>query len=420
MSSSGIRIRDGVDGEVLLARAFLSRVAEPACLPVWDVVGRAGPVAAARAIRARRGTDDLLAATAARCASADPHADLAAADRHGIRLVVPESADWPHFAFACLEAAGAARLAEYRRGSWQQSRTGEPIPPLALWVRGTAERATLGIRSVGIVGARAATPYGEHVASDFGAGLAGRGFEVVSGGAYGIDAAAHRGALAVGGHTVVVSAGGLDRAYPPSNAALFERAAGQGLVVSESPPGAAPQRHRFLTRNRLIAALATGTVIVEAAARSGAANTAGHCFRLGRPVMAVPGPVTSSMSMGCHELLAREHDRAHLVTSADDVVAVIGGAGDIAAEPVPARPPASSLAAELDALDDTARLVFDGLSARRAIQIDELAFAANLSPIDVIRCLPALQLAGLVEAAADGYRISKLAWRLRSRRGVAP
>ncbi len=412
------------DDELVLSRAYLSRVAEPACLPIWDAVCRDGPIATARAIRARRAAPEVLAATAARCVTSDPHADLATAERRGIRLVVPESDEWPHFAFACLEAAGANRLADYRRGARTQSRTGEPIPPLALWVRGTASLATLGVRSVGIVGSRAASSYGQLVAAEFAGGLAVRGFEVVSGGAYGIDAAAHRAALAMGGQTVVVSAGGLDRAYPPSNAGLFDRASASGLLVSESPPGAAPQRHRFLTRNRLIAALSTGTVIVEAAARSGAANTAAHCVRLGRPLMAVPGPVTSGLSTGCHQLLARDHDRAQLVTCVDDIVELIGSAGDLtAAEGADADAElsaADSLAAELDRLDDITRLVFDGLAARRPTPLAELAVAANLSPLDVMRCLPALELGGLVEADGDGYRISRRAWQLRSRGRARP
>ncbi len=407
-------VKPAPGGELLRARAFLSRVAEPACLPLWDAVCRMGPVATVQAIRDRTAHPRVLAATSARAASTDPHADLECAERHGIRLVVPESDEWPHFAFACLEAAGARRRAEYRKGTWQPLQQGEPLPPLALWVRGTAQLSTLGIRSVGIVGARAATPYGEQVAADFAGGLASREFSVVSGGAYGIDSAVHRAALGVGGQAILVSAGGLDRPYPPSSSGLFERAAHQGLLVSESPPGAAPQRRRFLTRNRLIAALSTGTVIVEAAARSGASNTAGHCTRLGRPLMAVPGPVTSAMSVGCHDLLRREQDRAHLVTSVQDVVSIIGGPNDLPDVQAPTcSRPADRLRAHLDALDDVSRQLFDGLSARRAIQIDELAITAGMPARDVMRCLPMLELAGLVERDAQGYRISRRARELR-------
>ncbi|MDT4982359.1 MAG: processing protein [Pseudonocardiales bacterium] len=404
-----------VSDDILLARAYLSRVAEPACIPVWDCVRCLGPVAAARLIRDGAGSPEVSAATAARREHADPQADLDVAQRHGIRLVVPESDEWPHFALAALERTGRARARRFQAGERKVSDSGEPMPPLALWVKGPGELAALGVRSVGIVGSRAATAYGEHVTADLGYGLAGRGVVVVSGGAYGIDAAAHRGALAAGGQTVVVSAGGLDRPYPTGNAALFTRAAESGLVISESPPGAAPQRHRFLTRNRLIAALSTGTVVVEAARRSGAANTAHHCLTLGRPVMAVPGPVTSPMSAGCHDLLRRENDPALLVTCVDDVVAVVGAMGDgIAADQrPPADPIAGDVRAELDVLDPVARRVFEGLPVRRPARPDEIAQRCGVTPLEVIRSLPVLDLAGLLEASDAGYRIAA---RLRPRR----
>jgi DNA processing protein len=237
-----------VGDEILLARAYLSRVAEPASIAVWDCVRHLGPVGAARMIRAGTGSDDLSAATAARRDRVDPQEDLDAAQRHGIRLVVPESDEWPHFALSALERTGLARAATFRCGERKVAESGEPMPPVALWVKGAGELASVGVRSVGIVGSRAATTYGEHVTADLGYGLAGRGILVVSGGAYGIDAAAHRSALAAGGQTVLVSAGGLDRPYPSGNASLFARAAESGLVISESPPGAAPQRHRHVDR----------------------------------------------------------------------------------------------------------------------------------------------------------------------------
>lgn len=404
-----------VTDEILLARAYLSRVAEPACIPVWDCVRRLGPVAAARVISDGGGSDRVSAATAARREHVDPQADLDAAQRHGIRLVVPESADWPHFALAALERTGQARAARFAAGEHKVAESGEPMPPLALWVRGVGELRSIGVRSVGIVGSRAATAYGEHVTADLGYGLAGREIVVVSGGAYGIDAAAHRSALAAGGQTVVVSAGGLDRPYPNGNAALFDRAAQSGLMISESPPGAAPHRQRFLTRNRLIAALSTGTVVVEAARRSGAANTAGHCITLGRPLMAVPGPVTSPMSAGCHDLLRRERDPALLVTSVDDVLAVVGAMGDGL---TPERQEeqgtvGGDVRAELDRLDSIARRVFEGLPVRRAARPDEIAQRCGVSPLEVIRSLPVLDLAGLLDASDAGYRIAS---RLRTRR----
>src|SRR5690606_23921427 len=170
-------------------------------------------------------------------------------------------------------------------------------PPLALWVRGPGRLGELGGTAVAVVGARAATSYGAHVAAELGSGLADRGCTVVSGAAIGIDGAAHRGALAVEGATVAVLACGIDRIYPASHELLLERIAASGLVVSEYPPGGVPARHRFLVRNRLIAGLAVGTVVVEAGLRSGAQRTAADAMSLGRQVMAVPGPVTSAMSV---------------------------------------------------------------------------------------------------------------------------
>jgi DNA processing protein len=402
----------GVSDEILLARAFLNRVAEPASIPVWKAVREHGPVDAATAIRDGRVDDRVSEATAARAARIDPYADLEAAQRRGVRLVVPESAEWPHFAMSALEAAGERRLQSYERGNRTQSESGELIPPLALWVRGTIDLATVGVRSVSIVGSRAATDYGERIAKDFALGLAERDFVVVSGGAYGIDAAAHRGALSVGRPTVVVSAGGLDHAYPPGNRALFERVAESGLLISESPPGAAPQRRRFLTRNRLIAALGTGTVVVEAARRSGASNTAKHCVGLGRPLMAVPGPITSAMSAGCHQLLAAEHDRAQLVTSLSDVLLMIGSAGDVPAAHRQEVSRSAALADRLDQLDPIARQVFDGFPARGWVGPDGLAVATSLSPLLIIRTLPILELSGLIEASSSGYRIVRRALEL--------
>ncbi len=412
VNAGGQSVSTGVDDEVLLAHAYLNRVAEPGSIPLWAWVRRHGPVLAAESIRRGDVDDDVAAVTSARRCSVDPRDDLDAAQRHGIRLVVPESPDWPHFALAALEATGRKRLATYRAGDRTHHDGGEPVPPLALWIRGVGDLASAAVRSVAIVGARAATSYGEHVTAELAYGLARRGVTVVSGGAYGIDAAAHRSALAAEGSTILVSAGGLDRPYPPGNVSLYERVAESGLLISERPPGSAPHRGRFLTRNRLIAALATGTVVVEAAQRSGALNTARHTRTLGRPLMAVPGPVTSAMSVGCHSLLRRDGAAALLVTGVDDVLQIVGSIGETtpAATSGPqldeghggpnARRPA------LDGLDPVARRVFDGLPARRPVREDELAWRSGVSAIEVVRALPVLHLAGLVQTSEEGYRIA--------------
>jgi DNA processing protein len=201
-----------------------------------------------------------------------------------------------------------------------------------------------------------------------------------------------------------VSAGGLDRPYPPGNATLFDTVAQNGLLISESPPGCAPQRRRFLTRNRLIAALSAGVVVVEAAHRSGATNTARHAVALGRPLMAVPGPVTSALSTGCHDLLRWEQNPALLVTCVDDVLAVVGSVGE-GLEHGP-RDPVADVRAELDLLDATARAVFDGLPARRFASAEEVAARSGVSALDVIRSLPALDASALVERGATGFRIA--------------
>jgi DNA processing protein len=399
----------GVSDDVLLARALLSRAAEPASVRVWGLVRSIGPVAAARAIAAGRHGGEQFAAEAARMERADPYADLEAAQRYGIRLVVPESDEWPHFAFAALEAAGLQRLERFERGERTQSDSGERIPPIGLWVRGSLDLPSVGVRSIAIVGARAATEYGEWVARDLAGKLAARGFVVVSGGAHGIDSAAHRGALACRGETVLVSAGGLDRPYPPGNAPLFERVAESGLLISESPPGCDPRRRRFLTRNRLIAALGTGTLVVEAAERSGAMNTATHATKIGRPVMAIPGPITSGASAGCHRLIAADTDPARLVTGVDDILLAIGTASDVA-ETLSRDDPrhrGDELSDRLDTLDPVARQVFDGVPARGWIGPDGLAVATGIPTLTVIRTLPVLELCGLVESSAEGYRIAR-------------
>ena len=197
-------------------------------------------------------------------------AGLAGFQQQGVRLICPGDADWP----IQLEDLGAAR-------------------PYALWVGGTADLRSCCQRAVAIVGSRAATAYGAHVATQIAASLSGQGWTIVSGAAYGIDAAAHHGALvAAGGATVAVLACGVDHAYPRGHVDLLASIAAHGAVISEYPPGQLPQRRRFLARNRLIAALTVGTVVVEAGLRSGALSTARHARELGRAVMAVPGPVT--------------------------------------------------------------------------------------------------------------------------------
>jgi DNA processing protein len=250
-----------------------------------DVTGVPGGMAATRsALHRYRGQLHRVPA----------NADLASFAGRGIRLVCPGDPDWP----AQLDDLGAAR-------------------PYALWVRGTAGLLPCFPGAVSIVGSRAATAYGAHVATEIAASLTGLGWMIVSGAADGIDAAAHHGTLAAGGTTVAVLACGVDYPYPPGHADLLAGIAARGSVISECPPGQLPSRRRFLARNRILTTLTAGTVVVEAGLRSGALNAARHARELGRPVMAVPGPVTSAQSAGCHQLIRDGH--ATCVTGAADI-----------------------------------------------------------------------------------------------------
>jgi DNA processing protein len=407
----------GVTAEERLARAVLGHLAEPGRLDLWLLVHDVGPVEALERIRAAAVAAGLRDVVGPRLAAADVSARAAEAleecARLGGRLVVPGDDEWP-----AASLHGLTLLAVRRARDPGASPGAHLAPPLGLWVRGPRRLAETTARSVAVVGARAATGYGGHVAAELAYGLADRGWGVVSGGAYGIDAAAHRGALAAGGGaaadagiadeggTVAVLACGVDTAYPVGHAALFERIAERGLLVSEWPPGASPRRHRFLVRNRVIAALTAGTVVVEAAARSGALATARRAHDLGRVLMAVPGPVTSAMSVGAHQLV-RECD-ARLVTSAAEVVEEVGALGvDLAARPqVPDT--------WRDLLGPVAGAVLDVLS-RRPLSVEEVAAEAGVTVEDAAALLPALMRCGAAERVGRRYgAVRRAVWEQRT------
>jgi DNA processing protein len=372
-------------GETRRARAWLSRTVEPGSLAVHRLLAARGPVATMNLIKSGGAPDRVQRLAAARHQDDRALADLAAADRLGIRLVTPEDDEWPDEALHAMEVAasrGAPDLA----------------PPQALWVRGPLRLDHAVARAVGIVGSRSASGYGTWIASTIAYSMAGKGWMVISGGAHGIDTAAHRGALAAGGGTVAVIACGLGRPYPSGNASLFERVADAGLLISEWPPDCPPQRHRFLVRNRLIAALTAGTVVVEAGRRSGARSTARRARDLGRVVMAVPGPATSAMSIGPHEMI--REDGAYLVTSGDHVVELVGAIGDDLA------PLSEVTPTPRDGLDAVARRVLDGLPSRGATSADRIAVSAGIPVQDVLRCLPTLEMGGFVRADSDGWRLT--------------
>ncbi len=371
--------------EKLLALAYLSRVAEPPCPELSSLVSHVGPVEAAARIKSGEVADDLARRTEARREIDSAAEDLDVLARRGGRLITDDDAEWPLLAFTAF-------------GGVDHRLRPQAHPPLALWAIGSARLDEMAERAVAIVGTRASTAYGEHVAADLAAGLVERDVTVVSGGAYGIDGAAHRATLAMGGFTVAVLAGGIDIPYPAGHAALLHRIGQEGMVVSEYPPGVRPARHRFLTRNRLVAALSGATVVVEAGARSGAANTAAWARVLGRTVCAVPGPVTSSASVGCHALLRSD---AVLVTRAADIVEIIGRLGEFA--PDEQRP-----GSPLDGLGETEQRVYDALPARGRRTADQIAVASGLPPTKVLGPLSMLELCGLV-TRADGY------WKLSGR-----
>jgi DNA processing protein len=399
-----------------LARAALTYLAEPGDPALGALLGICEPAEVVAAIKAdmlpgtgpgcgdtpasRAALARALARWRARLPGLPSDADIAAACRAGIRLVCPGDPGWP----GPLDQLGAAR-------------------PYALWLRGHADLALLCRRSVSIVGSRAATGYGAHVAGEIAADLAERGWVIVSGGAYGVDAAAHRGALVVEGITVAVLACGVDYSYPAGHAELFADIAARGLVVSEWPPGRHPGRMRFLIRNRTIAALTCGTVIVEAGERSGALNTARHAADLGKPLMAVPGPVTSAQSAGCHRII-REWG-ASCVTRAADIIEMLSPLTEAGAlTPADAGPSAnawpsaggqarpSGLATTAadparDELDADSARVLDAFPSRGSAGTATIAVEAGMDLGTLLGCLGVLTAYGFIERCDGGWRLRK-------------
>ncbi|HEY7719211.1 MAG TPA: DNA-processing protein DprA [Pedococcus sp.] len=366
-----------------VARAALSRLTEPGDLRVRRVVREVGAARVVELLREERDVDGVHTEVAQRLHGIDPERELAEADHQGIRFVCPGDEEWPQ------------RLDDLDRCEPVDRQGGAP---LGLWVRGSASLAGAAARSVAVVGSRSATTYGADVAGELGYGLVQDDVTVVSGAAFGIDAAAHRGALAGDGTTVAVLACGVDRAYPAGHQSLLEHVARTGLVVSELPPGCAPTRLRFLTRNRLIAALSLGTVVVEAAVRSGALNTANWAARLGRVLMGVPGPVTSAPSEGVHELIrCRE---GQLVTRAAHVLELVGAMGaDLA--PVPRAPESFR-----DLLPVTERRVLEATPLVQAATTASVARTAGLSVAATSHALEALLAGGAVERRGDSWRLA--------------
>jgi DNA processing protein len=375
------------------ARAAWTRLAEPGDAAAGRVVRAlgAGPALLALVERPGRLTQHLRDGRAVggwqvRLPQADPVRDLATVGRFGGELLVPGDAQWP---------VGLGALGERE--------------PLALWMRGPLPLAASVQRAVALVGSRASTGYGEWAAAEFAAGCADRDVTVVSGAAYGIDACAHRAALAVEGPTIAVLACGVDRAYPSGNDRLIARIAEAGALVSEVPPGSSPTRWRFVTRNRVIAALCGATVVIEAGWRSGALITANEAADLGREVGAVPGSVSSAASAGCHRLLRQG---AVCVTDVGEVLELLGplDAAVAAAE----RSVPVALHDGLDAVD---LRVLDALPVRRGVGLDRLAVTAGLAMAALPAALTRLEVRALAERDGSGWRRAPIRAKDRPLRG---
>lgn len=323
-------------------------------------------------VRAAGDVGQALRRWRARLPELDGARDLRVMDRVGARLLGPKDEEWP---------IGLTDLGIEA--------------PIGLWVRGPGDAAALCARSIALVGARAASSYGETVTKNFGFELVRHGYTVLSGGAYGIDAAAHMSALAgsdgIGTGTVAFMAGGVDKFYPAGNSELLSRIADRHLLVSETAPGTTPMKHRFLARNRLIAAAASTTVVVEAGYRSGALNTAHHAAELLRPLGAVPGPVTNATSAGCHVLL--REGAAVCVTNVEEILELAG----------PLDPGGIEEDEGLDALTPEERKVLNALPRRRGAQAVNLAIRIGSDTSSTSAALASLELAGLVRRAERGW-----------------
>lgn len=371
------------DREERLARVALNALAEPADPRLARLVDQLGVREVHDRLAADPGLSELRSETAARLTGLEPERILDDAARQGIRFVVPGDDEWP----AALDDLAHVEPLNGLRGA-----------PLGLWLRGPLDLAATAAGSVAVVGSRSATSYGTSVAADLAATLASAGVSVVSGAAFGIDQAAHRGALAGRGRTVAVLACGVDRAYPAAHRALLDHLADGGAVASELRPGCAPTRVRFLSRNRLIAALTAGTVVVEAAVRSGALNTANWAGRLNRVLMGVPGPVTSAPSEGVHELVRT--GAATLVCRGEHVLELLGAAGDHLVEAPRGR------ATARDRLDAAQRRVLDAVPLVRPAPTEAVARTAGLGVAVTATQLDRLASLGWVTGRDGRWRCS--------------
>ncbi|MBB4853646.1 DNA processing protein [Mycobacteroides chelonae] len=365
--------------------AYLSRVTEAPSAELAAMVSVFGAQETAERVRRLDVPDRVRTIVRARHDVDRGREDLEILSRLGGRLVTPEDAEWPQWQFQAFASVDTTRMPTGRL-------------PLVLWVVGEHSLLEVASRAAALVGTRACTGYGEHVAAELATGLVTRDVAVISGAAFGIDGVAHRAALACDGMTVAVLAGGVDVPYPRGHSGLLYRIARHGLIISEYPPGVRPARYRFLTRNRLVAALSGATVVVEAGVRSGAANTAAWARALGRPVGAVPGPITSLASAGTHVEIAERG--AQLVVCAQDVVELAGRLGEFA-------PAAERSANVVDGLGEDEKRVYEALPGRGSASVRELVHESGLSPGRVRGALAILELEQLVVDLAGDWKIRR-------------
>lgn len=364
--------------------AWWSCVAEPADPHAVALISALGPTEARawaqaplpgalpHALEGQGRWEEAHARWAPRAKAPGVQAELEQLEELGGRFIVPGDAQWPE----SLNDLG-------------------PLRPLGLWTIGTLPNNP----RVSIVGARAASSAGERNAFDLGAGLAQVGVSTCSGGAFGIDIAAHRGCRAASAPTIAVMAGSLSKPYPLAHEEDFARIIAEGgALISECPSSWRPAKWRFLSRNRIIAALSPVTVVVEASIRSGALATARRAMELGREVGAMPGPLSSSSSEGCHELI---RNSATLIRDAQDVLELLepftlGGQGTLFGAPVMRD-------RGVDALNPIPRRVFEALPKRSFARLSRLSRAAGLSESEVLTALAELELAGLIVSDSQGW-----------------
>lgn len=394
VGDSGADVGGGTAAEAdRLARVVLSVGVEPGDITTSRLV---------RDLGAQRALAEQLvpkpgSGLAERLAGVDPVRQLEQAERRGIRFLVPGDREWP----PGLDDLDQVDQLDHRCRTSGDSAEGEPVTfggsPPGIWVRGPMPLTELA-GSVAVVGSRDASVYGIETARAISHHVALSGVPVVSGGALGIDFAAHDAALRAGGATVAVLACGVDRVYPEKNRPLLDHLAAEYAVVSEQPPGSGPTQLRFLARNRLIAALTRGTVLVEAALRSGALNTVGWAEQMSRAVMGVPGPVTSYTSAGVHQCLRR--GGATLVTHGSEVLEVVGGSGEHLVE-VPRGPERPR-----DRLSAVDRRVLEQVPPASPMAVDAIASQSLLHVRDAMGALSRLEARGFVDRVDGGWRLA--------------